>query len=114
MSSAEKCVLCPGDPSVQQRHKHRSTARGGSRQETGVHKSTFSSAPPQSPATRYRGWAPLAHGAKRCSKNKQLKTGDRKTQNVCGVKDTKKSQVFILKQMYEENSASPHMTGQFL
>lgn len=39
------------------------------------------------------------HSIKRCSKNKQLKTGDHKTQNACGVKDTKRNKVFILKQM---------------
>lgn len=42
-------------------------------------------------------------------KTKQLKTRDHKTQNVCGVKDTKTTKVFIPKQMYNDNSISLHV-----
>lgn len=60
-----------------------------------------------------QGTAPL-HGVKGRSKNKQLKTGDHKMRNVCGVRDTKENRGFILKQMYKENPASPHVTIRFL
>lgn len=89
--------------------EHRRTAQGGSRQETGGLQSTFSRASEQ-----HVTGESAPHPVTRCSKNKPLKTGAHKTQTVCGVKDTKKSQVFMLKQMYEVNSVPPRVMVQFL
>lgn len=69
----------------------------------------------RAPKSHYGGKpAPHGVGVTRCSQNKPLKTGAHKTQNVCSVKDTKKSQVSVLKQIYKANSVSPHVTVQFL
>lgn len=54
-SSAESCVLCPGDQKIGRWNEHRRTAQGGSRQETGGLQSTFSAG---LQATRYRGEHP--------------------------------------------------------
>ena len=86
--------------------KHTRAAQGGSGQEKGVHKAPSQLAARDISQER----APLSV-LKDAPKTKQLKTdGDHKTENVYGVKDTKKSKVLVQNQMYKENSVSPHVT----
>ena len=100
-------MLCPGKAKVKCCKRTR-TAQGGC--GGGNAKAT---SPPATDSTGY-GAALTLTGLKDAPKRAVENPGDHKMRNACGVRDTKKNKGSILKQMYKENSVSPHVRIQFL
>lgn len=108
LSSADsELMLCPGKAKVKCCKRMR-TARGG----CGGGKAKATS-PPVTDGTGYGAELTLT-GLKDAPKQAVENPGDHKMRNACGVRDTKKNKGSILKQMYKENSVSPHVRIQFL
>lgn len=100
-------MLCLGNPEVKCRKR-----RGQLRDDLGRKRSLAKATSALAADNTCDGADP--HRAERCSKNRQLKARDHKTQNVCDVKDTKKHKGLVLKQLYRENSVSPQVTTYLL
>lgn len=108
-------MLCPGNPRAQcckRRAAHGDLGGNSGGDGGGRHESNFSKGANNE---CYKGELTLTvlKDAPKPKQKNQLKKRDHKTENVCDVKNTKKNKVFILKQMYKENSVSSHVTIQF-